>query len=230
MKNPIRTGSKEIGKIRVFVVDDHPIILEGVRITLMGIEDIMISGEAGKAEDLLSHMDMDTPDVILLDLTLPGLSGLDATRIIAGTHQQAHIIILTADLDLETVNAAIQAGAKGYLSKNAAAEELISAIRKVHSGEEYFSQDVTDSLMRSYVRTTRQGLAHDPTISPLLSGREIGILKLVADGLTYKEIGDRLMISTRTVEAHRNNIIQKLGLNNNAELIKYAVRHGISRL
>jgi two-component system response regulator NreC len=218
-----------MNKIRVFVVDDHPIILEGIRITLKGIHDMEITGEAGNAEELLRILTEDIPDVILLDITLPGMSGLDTTRVLCGSQPCVRVIILTADVEMETIHAAIQSGAKGYLSKNASADELITAIRKVHSGEEYFSQDVTGNMVRSYVKYTRGSPTHDQTLA-LLSEREIGILRLISEGLTYKEIGDKLSISTRTVEAHRNNIIQKLGLNNNAELIKYAIRHGISRL
>ena len=221
--------TKGKSRIRLYVIDDHPIILEGVRITIHGINDMEIVGEAGNAEDLFRQLPECSPDVVLMDLTLPGLGGLDATRMLTQRHPEMKVIILTADCEVLTITTALQAGAKGSISKAAAGEDLIQAIRLVHRGEEFFSQDVARKMLSSYVKNTRGIIESDAPLT-ILSDREIGILRLIADGLTYKEIGDKLSISTRTVETHRNNISQKLKLSTNADLIKYSIRHGIAKL
>lgn len=219
-----------MNKIRVIVVDDHPIILEGIRISVMGEEDIEIMGSAMDSEELFALLNGSLPDLVLLDISLPGLSGIEIARIISGKYPSIRTMIISANTDEESIVAALSAGARGYLTKNARSDEMIRAIRAVYAGEDFLGEAISKSIISTYMRKAKSGELLMRNSQSLLSDRERDIVKHIAEGLTYKEIGDRLFISARTVEAHKNNIMQKLELKTIADLIKYSIREGITTL
>jgi DNA-binding NarL/FixJ family response regulator len=213
--------------IRIFIVDDHPMIMEGLIFTMQGAGDIEIVGTAGDAETALDMLSDLNPDLILLDLTLPGMSGLDLATRLHRENPAIMVVILTANTDETSIQKAIAAGARGYLSKDAGRTELLEAIRKVAGGGDYFSGNISGKIVDSYVQKIRAP-DHSPVgpASPL-SERELDILRLLASGFTFREVGDQLFISPRTVESHRNNIMAKLNLQTFADLVRYAVRNGL---
>lgn len=212
-------------KIKIMLVDDHPLVLEGLRVLLSGEPDIIITGIASDAEELFALLPQSDTDVLLLDISLPGVSGIEITKTVAQQFPDIKILILTALSNQETVTAALAAGARGYLPKDSPNDELLLAIRLVYEGKEYLGERIAAKIIDSYFRNARSGenLSHAPR--PVLSERESEILAFIARGLTYKEIGAKLFISSRTVEAHKNNICRKLNLNTLADLIAYAVKH-----
>jgi len=219
-----------MSKIRVIVVDDHPFIVEGIKISLMGVDGIEVIAAASDSEELFSLLNGTLPDIVLLDITLPGLSGIEIARTITARYPAIRSIMISANTDEESIVSALGAGAKGYLTKNARREELIKAIQAVYGGEDFLGESISRSIIGSYLRKVRSGEFPMKNSLAGISEREREIVKLISEGLTYKEIGDRLCISARTVEAHKNNIMQKLGLKTIADLIKYSIREGITSL
>jgi len=209
--------------IRIALVDDHRILRDGIRSLIHGHPDIEILGEAGSYSELMSLLGMYNPDVILMDISLPGPSGIDITRRLHSDPDYSHIsvLILSGIIQEEFILQAIQAGAKGFLPKNTTREELLTAIRDVAVGKEFFSPSVSEIILKSYIERARHDNDSDKAT---LSGRETEIVKLVADGLTNQEIADTLYISIRTVETHKNRIMKKLDLKTTAEMVTYAIR------
>jgi len=217
-------------KIRLMIVDDHPIIIEGMKILLMGADDIEFIGSAGNAESLFRLLGTTLPDVLLVDLVLPDIQGSEVTKMVVQKYPGVRVIILSANAEEESIVACLNAGARGYLTKDVPRSELIKAIHAISEGEEYLGESISRKVIVSYFRKARTGDNHEHQVLPELSDREKEVVGLIAEGLTYKEIGEKLFISARTVEAHRNNIMQKLELNTIADLIKYSIRLGITRL
>lgn len=214
--------------ITLIIVDDHPIVVEGLRTTLMDAEDIDILGDASDDTELFALLKEKEPDIILLDITLPSLSGIEITQILSEQSPGIKVIILSANVDPHLVSSAIAAGAKGYLAKNARRDELLEAIRSVHQGRDFLGGKISEEIIRNYLQKARVEGTKSSEVKPSLSERETQIIRLIAEGLAYKEIGNRLSISTRTVESHKNNIIMKLGLKTVADLIRYAIRNRIA--
>jgi DNA-binding NarL/FixJ family response regulator len=212
------------------IVDDHPIVIEGIKISLIGAEDIDLVGSAGDAEELFLALESVLPHVLLLDLILPGLSGHEITKVLLEKYPTVRVIILSANAEEESIVASLNAGARGYLTKDVKREELIKAIRVVSEGEEYLGEAISRKVIVSYLKKAKAGELPGRHPNHELSSREKEVVGLIAEGYTYKEVGDRLFISARTVEAHRNNIMQKLELKTIADLIKYSIRHGITHL
>lgn len=219
-----------MGKIRLMIVDDHPIIIEGMKILLMGADDIEFIGSAGDAEGLFRLLETTLPDVLLVDLVLPDIQGSEVTKIVVQKYPGVRVIILSANAEEESIVACLNAGARGYLTKDVPRNELIKAIKAISEGEEYLGEAISRKVIVSYFRKARTGDNQSQQVLPELSDREKEVVGLISEGLTYKEIGEKLFISARTVEAHRNNIMQKLELNTIADLIKYSIRMGITRL
>lgn len=214
----------------MMMVDDHPFVMEGVKVSLMGVDDIEIIGEASDAEEFFALLKGGLPDLVLLDLTLPGLSGMEVAEILSRDHPSVRIIILTANTDEGSILSAMGSGARGYLTKNIRREELLKAIYAVHAGDEFLAEEITKGIISGYFKRARTGDRPASGTNHSLTEREKDIVRLISEGLTYKEVGDRLCISARTVEAHRNNIMQKLELKTIADLIRYSIREGITRL
>ncbi|HEV2438447.1 MAG TPA: response regulator transcription factor [bacterium] len=204
--------------IRVLIVDDHPVVREGLVAALEDEPDFRVAGAVGSAEDALNVIATARPDVILLDLELPGLSGIDAIPRLAAALPGAGIIILTAYDTDERVLGAVKAGARGYVLKGASVEEISRAIRAVHDGGSYLASPVAAKIL-SQVRSPR----HTTT----LSARERGVLREVAAGRSTKQIARALGITERTVKFHVSSIMNKLGADNRAQAVAEAARRGL---
>ncbi len=212
-------------RIRVLLVEDHAIVRQGVRLLLDGQPDMEVIGEAdegGKALDLVTQKD---PDVVLMDLAMPGINGLEATAEIKKRRPDVQVIALTVHDNDEYFFQMITAGAAGYVLKGADPSELLEAIRTVHQGEVFLHPPLTTKLVRDYLRRVPLGEVSDSFDT--LSDRERQVLRLVGEGQTTQEIADALGISVSTVQTHRNHIMEKLNLHKRSELMKYAVRRGL---
>ncbi|MCX6432270.1 MAG: response regulator transcription factor [Actinobacteria bacterium] len=204
--------------IRVLIVDDHPLFRDGIRERLeSGDGSIVVIGEAGDGNQALALVATLTPDVVLMDISMPGMNGIEATRLIHGEFPDVAIIILSVYDDDQYVHAAITAGASGYLLKTVEAAELRNSVTRVANGETALSPPVA--------RTVLSWVANPPPESPQLSDRERQVLELAAQGASNKTIANALFLSTRTVEAHMRTIFDKLGVSSRTEAVTYAVRH-----
>lgn len=211
--------------IRVFAADDHAVVLQGLRALLQTAGDIELVATAADGDAAVSGALQHRPDVVLLDLQMPGRSGVAAIEAICADWPEARILVLTSFGDEEHVFAAIQAGALGYLLKDASPETLLAAIRDVAAGVSHLQPGIALKLI--------QALHHPPPLPPTtdpLTGREVDVLQHVARGLSNRDIGDALFISERTVRTHISNILSKLHLANRTQAALYALREGIAGL
>ena len=211
--------------IRVLVVDDHALVRSGLRLLLDAEADITVENEAGSAVEAVRMARMDKPDVVLLDITMPGRSGLEIAAEIKQAAPKAAILILSMHDDSAYVREAFEQGASGYLLKEAADEELLTAVRAVAAGDQYLHPMLGARLASGETRTDLQAAKHDGA-NPL-SERETEVLRLLAAGHTNQQIAKTLFISVRTAETHRAHIMQKLHLTTRAQLVHYALRHGL---
>jgi DNA-binding NarL/FixJ family response regulator len=211
-------------KIRVLLVDDHTILREGIRALLALSKDMEVVGEAADGQAGLEQVAELQPDVVLMDIAMPGLDGLEATRRIKDRHRSVKVLILTQHENREYVFPILKAGADGYVLKKAAGTELVSAIRAVHEGGTFLYPSVARTVVEDYLRP--DGTVGDRR-HPKLTDREIEVLKLVAEGRGNQEIADMLCLSVKTVTGHRTNIMEKLDIHSRTELVKYAIRTGL---
>jgi len=211
-------------KIRVLVVDDHIILRDGICALLALAGDIEVVGEASNGDEALKMVKELKPNVVLMDMAMPIMGGLEATRRICKEFPTTKVLVLTQYDDKEYVFPVIEAGATGFISKSAASSELATGIRSVYRGDSYLSPSVAKLLVEDY-RYGGGRVAKDPYEQ--LTDRERDVLKLVAEGYTTQEIAHMLVVSPKTVEGHRTNIMAKLGIHNRIELVKYALRKGI---
>jgi DNA-binding NarL/FixJ family response regulator len=212
-------------RVRIMIADDHPLVRSGLRALLERDGEFQVVAEAADGYEAVDLAFLHKPDVILLDVGMPRLSGPDAAQSISQKLPAVRIVMLSMHSDEAYVLRALKAGARGYLLKASPEADVIAAIRAVASGNAYFSPSITKLLVEEYVVEARRRGVEDSY--DLLSIREKEILQLLASGKTNKEIAELLFISVATVETHRNNIFQKLHLHNLAELILYAVRKGL---
>jgi DNA-binding NarL/FixJ family response regulator len=212
-------------KIRIILADDHRIFRDGMKALLNENTEIQIIGEASDGNELMELLKSNQPDVVILDISMPGLSGIELTKLIHNLYPEIRIMILSMHTNEEFVLNAIHAGAKAYLPKDTSKAELFEAIQSLMAGGEYYSKSVSDNFMKSFIKKTRTD--HNLLVNEELTLREIEILKLVATGISHKEVAEMLFISPKTVDAHKNHIMQKLKLKNTAELVLYAVTHKI---
>ncbi|PZS10427.1 MAG: DNA-binding response regulator [Chloroflexi bacterium] len=209
--------------IRVLLVDDHAVVRRGMRAYLELLDDIEIAGEAANGQEALQRIATDgPPDVVVMDLMMPVMDGIAATAAIKERWSEVEVVALTSFIEEEKVHGALQAGATGYLLKDAAAEEIATAIRAAHNGEMHLDPAVAKRLMHSLqTRTPEQ------PVEPL-TARELDVLVLVAEGRANKQIARQLGISERTARTHVSNILGKLGLQDRTQAALYAVRHGLA--
>ena len=211
--------------IRVLLADDHTLVRAGIRSLLKGLENVEVVGEAGDGQEAVRLAESLRPDVVLLDVGMPGLNGLDVAARLVAHDASIRVLILSMHTSEEYVLRALRAGCAGYLLKGSAVAELEIAVRAVARGETYLSPAVSKHVMDDYVRRT--GGATDPIDA--LTPRQREVLQLVAEGNTSKDIADRLGLSFKTVEAHRAQIMERLGLHDVAGLVRFAIRMGLVR-
>lgn len=213
--------------IKVLLVDDHKIVRDGIRALLSGQDDIRIYDEAGSGSELFRQLNSGLPDIVLMDISLPDISGIELCEKVREQFPLMKVLFLSMYTSEEYIFNAIKAGAQGYLPKNISQDELLHAIRAVAAGEEYFSESVSNIILKSYIKKAQDKEPENLTQSSALSKRELEILRLFAEGNTNPQIAEQLYISTRTVESHKNHIMQKLGLKTAVDLIKFAIKHHI---
>lgn len=213
-------------KINIFIVDDHDMLREGMKFYLEMIDDFNIVGEAGNGKEFFEKLDDVRVDIAILDIHMPGESGVQIATRLKSEYPWIKVIIYSANIDRESIAGAIHSGAAGCMPKDAAKTELPEAIRTVYKGQKYISPAISGIVMEVMANREEDNELQQTD----LSDREKEILVMIAEGLSYKEIADQLHISTRTVETHKNNMIEKLHLNNKVELIRYALKKGIAEL
>jgi len=211
--------------VKVLLVDDHPMLRDGLRQAMARHPKFIVAGEASTGANALKLAAELAPDLIVMDIHLPDMNGLEVTRQILALQPSVHILVFSGDAARSVVDEALQAGACGYIWKQSAAEELIRAVEMVMAGKLYLSPEVSSGIFEDYRKSLVQET--DPC-EPLLSQRDRQLLRLVAEGRRNKEIAVELAVSPKTVEAYRSRLMKKLGCSSSADLVRYAIREGIA--
>ncbi|MCH8115785.1 MAG: response regulator transcription factor [Chloroflexi bacterium] len=211
--------------VRVLIVDDHDIVRAGIRMLLDAQPDMAVIGEASDGKEAIEMAGSMKPDVVLMDISMPGTTGIEATRAIKKANSRIEIVGLTMHAEDRYFFQLLQAGASGYVVKGAAPRELLEAVRAASRGEAYIHPSLQRKLIGDYVSRTEG--SDQASMLADLTERELEVLRLIVDGLTSREIAESLVISPNTVERHRQNIMSKLGLHNRAELVRYAISKGL---
>ncbi len=215
--------------IKVILADDHDVVREGIRrIITRKAKDIDIIGEASTGKEVFSIARQRPADLYLLDISMPELNGIETTYRLTRKYPKSKVIILSMHDDKKFVEKALQCGAKGYLLKSHASDEVISAIREVYGGNYYLSAQISNFVVKNFIHSTRQKPPKKNQNE--LSTREKEIVQLITEGFNNREIASRLKISVHTIHAHRNNIMSKLNIHRQADLIRYAYKEGLAQL
>lgn len=213
--------------IKVLLADDHQVIREGLKMLLNASEGVEVVGEAESGRKVIDMLQKVSPDVIVMDVSMPELNGIDATARIRKEYPDVKILALSMHTDRRFIEGMLKAGASGYLVKDCAATELLSAIELVTTGEIYLSPKIAGKIVKRFLK---QSSAQDEGAASSLSTREREILQLIAEGNDAKQIAFELCLSPKTVEAHRRNIMEKLNIHNVAQLTKFAIKEGLTNL
>jgi DNA-binding NarL/FixJ family response regulator len=214
--------------IRVLLSDDHAVVRDGLRYLLEAQGDIVVVGDAADGRQAIKQSQQLHPDVVVMDIAMPELNGIDATQQIRETCPSIQVLILSMHSTTEHIFRALQAGARGYLLKESAGAELVEAVRAVNAGRRYLSDRIVDTVVDDYVDQSQATLAKSPL--DRLSSREREILQLVVEGKSSAEIAERLFLSTKSIETYRSRLMQKLGIGDLPSLIKFAIQHGLTTL
>ncbi len=214
-------------RIRVLVADDHVVLRSGLRMLLNAQPDMEVIGEVGDGHEAVRKTVELTPDVLLLDITMPGLGGIDAIRQIKPKGLQVAILVLTMHESEGYLREALKAGALGYIPKKAAETELISAIRAVHRGEVFLYSSLTRPLVQEVIYGSTAGQKAEADGYKQLSQREREVLRLIAQGYTNKQVADKFFLSIKTVESYKARVMEKLDLHSRVELVRYALEQGL---
>jgi DNA-binding NarL/FixJ family response regulator len=215
-----------VERIKVLLVDDHAIVRDSIAIMLAQLDDIQVVGSLSSGEELISKIRDLNPDMIVMDIHMKGMTGIEATRWVKERNNKVKVILLSMEVKKELVSAGIQSGIDGYLPKDVEKSTLIEAIRVVSKGEKYFNEAITNLVFEDFYNrevSARQTKQHLQLTD--LSKREMEVLQLVASGKSDKEVADQLFISAKTVNTHKMHILDKLGLKNTAELVRYAIKN-----
>lgn len=219
--------------INLLLVDDHSLVRDGIKAILSDYEDINIVAEAGSADEAMELLFQHDVDIALIDVFMPGKDGIETTQIVKQQFPDVHVIILSMEVNADIVSKAINFGASSFLPKDSRKEVLIDAIRTIHKGERYVNNAISDMIFNRFFETSVNGkkrIVINDYNAESISEREEEVLKLLASGCTNRETADKLFISVRTVDSHRNHIMKKLNIQNTAELVKYALRKELIKL
>lgn len=214
-----------MAKIKVLIADDHAIVREGVRMILGKEQDIDVVGEAGHGEQALEMAAKLSPRVVVMDISMPGMGGIEATQRLRSQYPDIHVLALTMHEDESYVFQLLRAGASGYVLKRAAAQDLVQAVRAAAKGEAFLYPSVARKVVEDYLRRVESG--EEKNRYDGLTTREKEILTHIAQGLSNQQIAEKLYISIKTVQTHRAHILEKLGLHDRTELVRYAIRKGL---
>lgn len=212
--------------IKILIADDHRLFREGLVNLLSQAPDIQVLGQSEDGQDIIQKAELLKPDIILMDITMPGLNGVEATGILKRTHPEIKIIALSMHSDNQYIKQILSQGAVGYLVKNCTYDQLIHAINLVYSGKKYLCEEIAETLIGDYLEIKKDNLLSDPN----LTKRELEVLNLIAKGIPTREISEMLFISIKTVGSHKQKILEKLNLRTNADLIKYAIKKGMTSI
>lgn len=213
-------------KIRVLIADDHAVLRDGLRLLLEAGGDITVVGSEGNGRDALQRAQQLLPDVIVMDISMPRLNGIEATEQIRAACPNTRVIILSVYSTAEHVFRALRAGARGYLLKESAGEEVVEAVRTIHSGRHYFSPAINEVMVQDYIQHRLEAQARSPLES--LSGREKEVLQLLVEGKSNGEIAQSLHLSVKSVETYRSRLMQKLGISDLPSLVRFAIQMGLT--
>lgn len=213
--------------ISILLVDDHTLVRDGIASLLSNIDGISILASCSTGEEAIGLVSTLKPDLVLMDIVMTGMTGIEATRWIKEQNPDTKIILLSTEVKREFVAAGIKSGIDGYIPKDASLEILAKAIDTVMSGERFFTEAITKLVFEDFYLHEKTGKKHIHKVTEGLTKRESEVLELVAEGIGNREIGDRLFISVKTVETHKMHILDKLGLKNTTELVKYAIKNNI---
>jgi len=220
---------RQMSKIRVLIVDDHQLLRDGLAAMLKDVEHINVVGTASSGEEAINIAQDKIPDIILMDIMMAGMSGIEATRWIKEQNPAIKVIIVSMEVNQGLIGDGIKSGIEGYLPKDVDKATLVKAINKVNAGEKFFSDSITKIIFDSYYQQ-ESGEKKETVKNKDLTKREVEVLKEVAMGKSNQEVADTLFISIKTVETHKSHILDKLGLKNTAELVKYAIKNEIIEL
>ena len=211
-------------KIKIILVDDHQMFRDGVKAVLCDEENIEVIGEVGNGTDLFELLKTLKPDLIITDISMPDISGIEVTNFVSTNYPEINILILSMHSNEEFITKALNAGANGYLPKDTSMDELLEAINTIYTGENYFNRAISDTILKAMINKSKSDK------KATLTSRELEIVNLVVEGLSNKEIADKLFISVRTVDTHKNNVLHKLKLKSSIELVKYAIKNKLAKL
>jgi DNA-binding NarL/FixJ family response regulator len=214
-------------KIKIVIADDHQIFIEGIRALIKDSDKVTLVGEASNGEQLLSMLKTKDVDVVLMDVSMPTVNGIEATQKIKAGFPNVKVLGLTMVEDAKQISEMMKSGASGYLLKTTGKQELVDAILQVHAGERYLSNEVSLKLIDRMINHSEPASDSKSERNPSITKREQEIIKLIADELTNEEIARRLNNSPMTIITHRKNLLRKLNVKNTAGLVKYAVQHGL---
>jgi len=212
-----------MNKIRILLVDDHSLVRSGLMKLLEPQKEFQVVGEAGDGEEAIALVKKHQPDVVLMDLSMPKMSGLEATKIIGEKYPHVRVLVLTMHDNEEYVFQILKAGAGGYILKDSGREELVKAIQAVARGEKYFSSRISEIMVQGYLKKGEAKTPLEGSDDLPLTKREREVLAFVAEGLNNQQIAEKLFISPRTVDTHRTNIMQKLDIHDTANLVRFAI-------
>lgn len=210
------------------IVDDHKIVRDGIRAMLLGNKSFKVLADMASGYELFEYLKTCVPDIVVLDIAMPEMNGVEITEKLSQEYPTVKVLILSANASEEWIISAVQAGAMGFLPKDCSREEFLKALSFTAKGENYYGESIASIIYRSYVSILKKKDA--PKESEELTERESEVLKAFSEGLSFKEIADKLCISARTVESHKNNILQKLQLRTTVDMVKYAIKNGIISL
>jgi DNA-binding NarL/FixJ family response regulator len=217
-------------KTKVLIADDHEVVRDGLKNILHSSGTMMVIGEANDGNEAIGLYDKLRPDIVIMDISMPNMNGIEATKKITDRFPDAKILILTMHDNQEYLNQVIRCGAHGFVLKNTDKDELLDAVKTVADGDKFFSKDISKMMIENYIRAAQENERPSANKEIPLTKREIEILKQIAEGHSNQEIANLLFISYNTVDTHRKNIMHKLSIKNTAGLVRYAIEKGLITL